>query len=666
MAPVSTKHNPVAQKSVPSTTVERHPFATEDYGIIIRAFEIESTNIETEEAAQATHYKDVYSTRSFSERTRKQMDYYPGMHQSANPPKEDPFYTESQDMASDRMKKWDKAFDSPRSFQDGLRQNQKDFDYSKIFDSDASAKERAEQLGKMITECVPCFGRLLDADNLLPDGDLLEIHALNLKIKSDLLDEIKDLFSGKGSMNLDICELLNLLSRQCPADLLAMIALFTQYLAKMNLDIKFNIDFIANLIGPILSPFLDALSQWLDKWVQLIIEPMICVVDHINETIALAQSVKIPFSEAKVNFESEHNAALPNNIGKVPLVGGLIGGKENLSSNLKIGADRGTKETWSKGEVSRFNTPKSVKYNPNIPKYPGEEASLAATEIAAASREAVGKPISKEKREEQDKAWKRLKDKNTKKNEKEKCKKDRKTLSQNRDGSRWSKDDVPNSEKDEASFDNSYHPPEKQDPAPKEAAEYWDPAPIVNSVVQMRNILQGAIQYMKDWFTYLTQMIYDLLGTDAGWMKKKTDTTKKKTEILQLIVLIKSIIEAIRKNGLECGKHTNFDPDQARFILEDTLNQTSPTQFSVKENGDIEVILPGKQPLPDTQDSSKTETDGIDAGPDLGIIDDKAKVKQKSVESGIIVKNCLKDVTTEELSRAQEWIAEFERGISNA
>jgi len=648
---------------------QRHPFEKEDYGAVIHAFEVESTNQNQEISTQAPLYKDVYSTRRFSERVRRQMDYYPGMHQSNYPPREDPAYTVSQDMASNRMNKWDRAMDSPAAFMNGLRANKNDFDYTKIFGTDVSAEERAKQFGKMITECIPCFNRPLDLNGLVPDGDLLEVHALNLKIRSDLLEEIKDLFGNPSGMSLDICELLKLFSSLCPSDLVGIIAVLSQYLAKMNLDIRFNIDFIANLIGPILSPFLDGLAQWLDKWIQLILEPMLCIVDHMNETIALGQSMKVPFSEARVNFESEQNVALPNNVDKlVPGVGGAFE-KENMTRSLKFGADASTQEAWSEGEVARFNTPQDQKYNPNIPEYPTEESLRGGLEVAATSMDAVGHPIPEEDRQAADVRWKELR-------EAEKEKRRRIPPPEKysrRDGTRWSKDDVPASEKDEASFRSNYHPPEAQDPAPKRAAEYWDPAPVANAIVQTRNILQGAIQYMNDWFTFITQMIYDLLGTDAGWMTKKLDTTKKKNDIIQIIGIIKAILEAWSKNGLECGLDTNFDTAQAKYILEDTLNKTSPTQFKVKENGDIEVIPPGRKPLPETTDDSElaepTNESGIYAGPDIGTVDDKAKareVKQKSVQSGIIVKNCLKDVTKEDLSRATEWIAEFERGLSNA
>jgi len=632
---------------------QNNPLAQQDYAIIIRAFEMEAANWAEEDYALAYHYKDVYSTRNFSTRVREQMGYYPGMHQSASPPNVDPAYTAANDKANNRLNFWNSAMDNPDAFMSGLRSREQDFDYRKIFGSDTSAKTKGEQVGKMLTECVPCFDRLLDLNALLPDGDLLEVHLLNIKMRTDILDQIKGLFRDPG-MYLDICELLNLLSGLCPQDLLAMLMLFTNYLAKLNLDIKFNIDFIISLIGAILSPFLDALAQWLDKLVQMLVAPMLCVIDHINEVIILAQSAKIPFSEVTGNVDADIGIALPGN--------------ENAAGSISAGLF-GDKQ-WAEGEMERFSTPDSQKYNPERPEWPGEETGLAVDEM----KEAVNPSLSVAERETRNKQWADLK----------KQDKDKRSIvppplkgGNLNDGTRWSKDDIPQSEKTSESFSvgNKYHPPEKQGHV-QEAKKYFDPAPLVGSIVQMRNIAQGAIRYVQDWFDYAIQMIYDLLGTDFGWMSKKTGTSVLKSRIIQLILMIKSILEAISKNGLKCGINSNFDEGQMKFILEDTMGKFSATKFKVLPDGTINVISPdGKEApsvagissaLEDLSQASKNTDTGINTG--VGTVNDTAQtdqVKQKSIQSGIIVKNCLRDLTGQDLADTREWIAEYERRTGN-
>ena len=133
--------------------------------------------------------------------------------------------------------------------------------------------------------------------------------------------------------------------------------------------------------------------------------------------------------------------------------------------------------------------------------------------------------------------------------------------------------------------------------------------------------------------------------------------------------IIKSILTARSQNGLKCGTDSNFDEDQLKFILEEGLNKFSATKFKVLDDGSIQVTPFGANDLPDAQDlSDQLQKDfndpGVYMGPDIGTVDDSKKaeqVKQKSVKSGIIVKNCLKDLTTDELSKTRQWIAEYER-----
>jgi hypothetical protein len=635
-------------KTVKLAINHNNPMAQQDYALVIRYFEIEAANINEEEYSLAYHYKDVYSTRNFSGRVQEQLNYYPGMHQSSAVPKEDPAYTEANQQSQNRLNFWNNAMDNPDSFMSALRDNQQDFDYRKIFGSDTSAKTKAEQVGKMLSECIPCFDRILDLDGLIPDGDLLEVHALNIKMRTDILDQIRSLFKNPG-MYLDICELLDLLSGLCPQDLFAMLILFTNYLAKLNLDVKFNIDFIINLIGAILSPFLDALSQWLDKLVQMLVAPMLCVIDKINEVIITAQHAKIPLSEGSMSVDGD--------------VGVAFTPHQNFSSAIDAGLD--SDNLWADGEMERFSTPDNQKYNPQKPEWPDEENALAVDEM----KESINPSISEAERQERDEQWADLRQR-----DREKRSKIPPPLKRGnpRDGTRWSKDDVPQSDKwsKEFSVGNKNNPPEKQS-HPQEAHKYFDPAPLVGSIVQVRNMTQGAIRYVQDWFDYAIQMMYDLLGTDFGWMSKKTGSSAIKSRIIQLIAVIKSIIEAISKNGLKCGVNSNFDEGQMKFILEDVLRKHTNTRFKVRDDGSIEVTHPGTKEVPsaskpgisgistdDSSQATRTSRTGIATGVGSVTVDE---TEQKSIKSGIIVKNCLQDVTGDELSKANEFIAEYER-----
>ena len=656
-------NNPIGKEAIKTIEInDNDPFLDQDLNIVIHYYEKDCQNWAEEDYAKAYLYRDVYSTKNFSERVREQMSYYPGMHQSGGQPEEDPFRKNGEKLSDARINYWDNAMDNPNAFMAGLESKQGDFDYGKIFGSDASNKERAKNIGKLLTECIPCFGRLQGPDTLLPDGDLLELHALNIKLRTDILEKLMALFKDPGYM-LDICQLLDLFSHMCPQDLLAMLAVLTQYLAKLNLEINFNLDFVIQLIGPILSPFLDAIGAWLDKWIQLILEPIICVVDHINETIALMQNFRVPFSGIKTDVGLDAGAALPFH--------------QNVSNRLNIGGEAGFRDpaasmfekssgpyagSWGKAEQQRFETPSSQKYNPEVPEYPALETGLAINEIGeAADRNnngtIAGRPAGYTDEEEPkvQKLWDDLRDA-------EKDKQNRRMDRLKRNGSKWSKDDVPMSEKEgfDYSFDNRYNPVEKQS-GPKPPSAYVSLGPVIPAIVQMRNIVQGAIAYIQDWFEYITQMIHDLLGVDFGWMTKKTGTTVLKSNIIQLIFIIKAIIEAIAKNGLKCGTDTNYDEGQLQYILEKGLNPKLPegTKFTVKPNKDIEFT---KRDIPDVKDNSKNPDKSKKSKEDPTFTQKKpsGKIEQETV-TATIIKNCFKSVSREEMASVKDWISDFEK-----
>ena len=635
-----------------------NPFALDDYNVIIKVFEVEASRWTEEDYALAYHYKDVHGTQNFAGRVREQLARYPGMHRANNnaAATNDPFYRNAKEKSSDRLGFWNSAMDGPTELGQALRSRKKDFDYTKIFGSDVSAEERAKNIGMMLKECVPCFDRLLDGMSLLPDGDLLEVHALNVKVRFDLLDDILDLFNDPG-MYIDTCELLKLLSGLCPQDLYAMLVLLTQYLAKINLDVRFNLDFILQLIGPILSPFLDSISEWLDKWVQLILGPMICVVDHMNEVIIMTQNAKIPFSDVSGNISSDIGIAGPfhGNLQRTSEVNVGTGGPD--------GPGAGIHRNWD-----AFTTPDAQKYNPTKPSFPTEETSLGfregvdglkaiKTENAFfGNSEQVSKTwapgISEGERERRDKKWRELRLAETRRRKEVPPPLDY----SKRDGTRWSKDDIPQSEKyhkGNGHQKGAYYPPEKQRTPKAEGKEYYiDAGPLANSIIQLRNIVQSSIQYIKDWFTFITQMIYDLLGVDFGWMQKKTDTTALKTKLIQMIAFIKAIIEAMADNGLECGINSNFSPAQLQYITTKVLADQPGTnhQFKVQPNGEILFTKGGSAGSSSISTPREVkDNSGVDK-----------KVRQKSTDSSIIIKSCFKDVSSDDLDKVRDWITDFE------
>lgn len=137
-------------------------------------------------------------------------------------------------------------------------------------------------------------------------------------------------------------------------------------------------------------------------------------------------------------------------------------------------------------------------------------------------------------------------------------------------------------------------------------------------------------------------------------------------------MLIKSILQAIDKNGLECGLHSNFDDAQLRYIIEDRLSSFSQTKFKVLKDGTIGVLPPGKHTSvspdeknvvlpPDESVAPDEKLDGLVPGQTISE-PKKPQDEQKFIDSGIIIKDCFRNVTQQELEQVRNWIADFEKG----
>ena len=180
--------------------IRRSPTFPGDAQVVLHFFEVESSQWREEDYAWAPHYRDVYGTENFSRRVREQMNSYPGMHNTdmgpqspytGDPYAEDPWKKAGEDMGESQLNYWNAAMDNPQSFMSGLKGRQQDFSYSEMFKSKDDFKEN---MAAMITECIPCFDRIFDGAQLLPDADILEVHLLNINLRLDLIDKLKELF----------------------------------------------------------------------------------------------------------------------------------------------------------------------------------------------------------------------------------------------------------------------------------------------------------------------------------------------------------------------------------------------------------------------------------------------------------------------------------------
>jgi len=151
-----------------------------------------------------------------------------------------------------------------------------------------------------IKNCIPCGLRLEAFLELNPSADLLSALEMDLKNKLDSLMSVIDLLKNISSYQ-NICDLIDMLSFMCPADLQKLIvALMALFLLDVP-ELDGLIDILAQLIAPIFAPIFVAITSLLDQFISLVTNPLECVVDAFEQQIsALNFEISVDGSKIKV------------------------------------------------------------------------------------------------------------------------------------------------------------------------------------------------------------------------------------------------------------------------------------------------------------------------------------------------------------------------------
>lgn len=156
-----------------------------------------------------------------------------------------------------------------------------------------------------LKDCIPCQLRVISHLELFPRLDLLGALETNLKEK---LKQLMDLGRSLTSFNeySDLCELLKLLNFMCIPDLQRLIVLLMALMILEVGQLDALIGFLQGLISPIFAPILMGLTSLLDQLEQLVVAPVQCIIDAINEQMDKLGMQKIPppdFSQVTSGFQ---------------------------------------------------------------------------------------------------------------------------------------------------------------------------------------------------------------------------------------------------------------------------------------------------------------------------------------------------------------------------
>jgi hypothetical protein len=216
----------------------------------------------------------------------------------------------------------------------------------------------AEAGGWKLEKCIPCAARIAGAEMAINDfgerfeglGDILEN---NLKgILAQLL-QLMEMFKDQGRSTLKgLCEFIDIFQfDMCPSDLMRIIAALSASLTKISIDIFGDIGMFLSLAKAILTPILSAVVQLLHNFMQMIIDPVHCIIDAIQkELIGTTGSMMEALSNTRGawQFDWTGKSTLANKdwsltqkdpprtpddsvLASVPIVSGAIPAAEGLS-----------------------------------------------------------------------------------------------------------------------------------------------------------------------------------------------------------------------------------------------------------------------------------------------------------------------------------------------
>lgn len=157
---------------------------------------------------------------------------------------------------------------------------------------------------QLLKTCFPCEFRKLDFTSKFSNPALAVASDMEKKWK-EIEKMLKDLtVFNPGEFSKDFCELFKFLDGQCIPDITGLISLLTlmynKYLDTSAISLS---NIVGQLIGPFLSPVVGSFVSNLDQYIDLIVDPLRCVVDNLEKNIiALQDQINGAYNIADMNM----------------------------------------------------------------------------------------------------------------------------------------------------------------------------------------------------------------------------------------------------------------------------------------------------------------------------------------------------------------------------
>ena len=139
-----------------------------------------------------------------------------------------------------------------------------------------------DQMLDWLKNCIPCQLRILSYLEMHPNLDLLAAFKTDIKEKLKML---MDLVNSLRNFDVygDLCELLKLLNFMCIPDLQRIITALMALLLLQVPNLDGLVAFLQSLVSFIFAPIFMGLTSLLDQLGLLVVNPLQCIIDAIDE-----------------------------------------------------------------------------------------------------------------------------------------------------------------------------------------------------------------------------------------------------------------------------------------------------------------------------------------------------------------------------------------------
>lgn len=179
------------------------------------------------------------------------------------------------------------------------------------------------------SECIPCGFRINFTEELNIKFAVDSFWDRLEAMLAQMINQIQQLINMFKNLDkyIDLCAFLKFLKDfVCIPDLQKILGLLAAFMMKLALQLDLSFDLVLSLIAPLFMPFFSGLVEQLNKYLLMIIRPINCIIDSIQNILSkLDYNVLFQnFKNASVSFGPKvGNAPNPVNVnlgGRIPII----------------------------------------------------------------------------------------------------------------------------------------------------------------------------------------------------------------------------------------------------------------------------------------------------------------------------------------------------------